>query len=369
MIDIFFFTLSVEHTTHRKAAQMLKNSGANVVMAGFTRNNFPATEKNNYSITVFGRVVHGNYIKRLIKLVPAILALRREARKHDVMYCFTLDAIIILRIAMFGMRRKWVYQVQDIRPIFFGERLKNKFVRFLEENILRKVDLVVLSSEEYFTGHFQPSYLLDRNKIEVIENKIDRNSIGESGFSASNNTGRIVFGYFGVLRCVRSWEILYELCKDNPDSVGLYIRGKPDAMPSIENEVKHFENVEYGGLYRSPDDLSELYGTVDLVWACYPYSESDNGNWRMARTIRYYEALAFGKPVIVQKGTAQAKDVARWNIGLAVDMAEPARVKSQLSHITVDDIAVWRQNIAKLDSSHFFHVDEHKKLLKRICNL
>lgn len=369
MKKILFFTSSIEHTTHRKVAEMLHREGACVTMVGFTRYNFPATECSSFEIKPLGVVSHGSYANRFLKLVKLLPNIRKHIKAHDVVYCFTLDGLLMCKLAALFYKKKWVYQVQDIRPIFFGGSFKNKLARFLEKLTLKKIDLLVLSSPDFYQNHYKRLYGFDINKTIIIENKLIDDEGIKPDSSEKTNEGKLVIGYFGVMRCARSWEILRDFVASKKENFELYLRGKPDAMPHLEHEIKGIDNIYYGGLYRSPEELGDLYNKVDIVWACYPYSEKQQGNWKMARTIRFYEALAFGKPVIVQVGTAQEVDVLKYNIGLVIDMAYPEAVFEALSTVTHEKLNEWMNNIKKLDKGYYFHSCEYQKLLNTVSHL
>src|SRR5690606_14726998 len=158
-----------------------------------------------------------------------------------------------------------------------------------------------------------------KENVIVIENKI----IGSEHnlqMLAENSLLNITIGYFGVLRCERSWSILKRYAKLNPDK-SIYIRGKILNIKGFDKDLKESKNIVYEGPYVSPNDLVEIYSKVDLVWAAYPYNKLQNfGNWQMARTIRFYESGAFKKPMIVQDKTVDAKFVNEYKIGFSVDM-------------------------------------------------
>lgn len=369
MKKVLVFTTSIEHTTHRKVAKMLANEGIVVKLLGFTRNNFPPGVMDNIENEVLGYVNHGGYFKRIASGLRSILKIRDKAKGYDVVYCFTLDGLIIAYLALSFKKIKWVYQVQDIRPIFFSRTIKRKIAFYLEKWMLNNVSILVVSSLNYYTDYFKKIYNFDKNKLLVIENKLskdlDLTGIQKKLFNNEN----VSIGYFGVMRCKRSWEILFSLTSKYYNKFNLYLRGKPVAIPDLINKINNYANIKYEGLYRSPDDLNELYSNIDLVWACYPYSEKNCGNWRMARTIRYYEALAFGKPVIVQKGTPQEKDVLKFNIGIVIDMGLPNETIHTLANITRHDLNVWSENISKLPKDLIFHSDEYSNLVNKINNL
>lgn len=365
MEKILFFTTAIEHTTFRRTAKMLQEEGADVHIIGFTRNNFPKGT-DDLSVESLGVLSHGNYISRIFRLFKFLFVLRKRARDYDVIYNFTLDTLIISRIALLFSKKKWIYQIQDIRTIYFGHSIKSKIARLLENFFIKKIDLLVVSSYDYYTNYYKQKYGISPDKVVVIENKLVKGSISLDSIDNKSNNDIISIGYFGVMRCKRSWEILKKSAS-NIKSIKLYLRGKPVAMPFIEEEIISIPKINYEGVYKSPDDLNELYNKVDIVWACYPYSENrKEGNWKLARTIRFYEALAFGKPVIVQRGTPQEEDVIKYNIGLVVDMENISETMEQLEAIKEDNLKIWRENIVKLPPSLYYYTDEYKKLLKKI---
>lgn len=103
MSKIFIFTTAIEHTTHRKSAILLASEGADVVLAGFTRNNFPTTEIKALPIFQLGTISHGSYFSRIIKGFKSLYKIRRLAKELDVIYCFTLDGLIISSLALFSL--------------------------------------------------------------------------------------------------------------------------------------------------------------------------------------------------------------------------------------------------------------------------
>lgn len=362
---ILFFTTALEHTTFRKTARMLAKEATHVHLIGFTRNNFPVCDDELSSESI-GTLEHGNYFKRLFILLRSMIFLRKKAKEFNVIYTFTLDTLLISRMAFLFMPKTYIYHIQDIRSIFFGNSLKSRLARLLEGKLLRKVSVLVVSSKDYFTGYFAKRYQFPRSKTVVIENKLP-DYLNLSDTKPSFDNTKITIGYFGVMRCFRSWEILKNLALNNPDSFDLYLRGKPMAVPDISEQISTINNIVYDGLYKSPDELEDLYRRVDIVWAAYPYSGPHEGNWKYARTIRFYEACAFQKPVIVQKGTPQAKDVERYNIGLVLDMNDvDEAIKHLKENITPVQINKWRDNVANIPREVYVHGNEYGMLLEAI---
>lgn len=362
MIRVLFYTTAVEHTTFRKTARMLKKEGAEVKMYGYTRNNFPSPN-DGLEVEVIGQVEHGNYLKRIITLFTLLSKLRKEIREYDVVHCFTLDTLIISYFSGLFMKKKLVYQVQDIRSVFFAGGIKEKVLKFLERVMLNKVDLLIVSSKYYYEDYFKPIYNFPENKVIVLENKLER-SIENVTKERSRIDNKIVIGYFGVLRCPQSWEVLKKIVSES-NNIIIYVRGKVSGIPSFEEDLKKYSNIIYEGVYESPKDLNEIYQKVDIVWAAYPYGNGKkNGNWTMARTIRFYESGAFKKPVIVQEGTADSKIVLKENIGLVIDMSNVEKSsKMIIENLNTKNLNSWGLNVIDCPQDYFIHNDEYKKVI------
>lgn len=362
---ILVFTTAIEHSTFRKTAEMLSKEGADVHVIGFTRDNYPAAD-SSLSIESLGKIDHGNYMRRFLLLLKFLLFFRKKAKKFDVIYTFTLDTLLISATSLLFKKKTYVYHIQDIRAVFFGKGLKSKLARFLESVLIRKIDLLVVSSVDYFTGYFKKRYGFPKTNTLVIENKLPK-VILEGQQNSDPQSEKITIGYFGVMRCERSWQILKSLAESSPEIFDIFLRGKPMAIPGIEDQIRNIHNITYKGLYKSPDDLVELYNCVDMVWAAYPYSDSYDGNWKYARTIRFYEACAFMKPVIVQEGTPQAKVVQKYNIGIVLDMSDITKATSILKRQINDGrLKEWKENLTKVPINLYVHSNEYHELYQTI---
>lgn len=362
-MKLLMFTTSVEHTTFRKTARMLSKEGVKTVLYGFTRKNYPKS-KDDLEQIVLGSMEHGSYLKRIYILLTTILPLRKKISEFQILHVFTLDTLIIAKLATIFKKKIIIYQVQDIRKSIAGSGLYAKILRIIEGALLKSVHILVLSSPEYYYKYFKKYYGTQIEKVIVIENKLEFKPVPT--FNDERDSLEITIGYFGVLRCTRSFKILKKIVENSTGNTSLYFRGKPVALSSIEEYIGDNKNIEYGGLYRSPDDLTKIYSNVDIVWAAYPYSNQENGNWTMARTIRFYEACAYNKPVIVQHGTPHAKVVEENKIGLVVDMSDVEKATSDVMSITSDIIQVWEENLKRLDNNIYLHSDEFKKFKKMI---
>lgn len=365
-MKLLFVTSATEHTTFRKTAKLLSKSGAHVKIIGFTRNNFPSGNEV-IPTKVLGTVSHGSYLKRILIIIKFFREIREEARKTDVIYCFSLDVLLVTRIVLFFSENKIViYQIQDIKRQLIGNSFKSKSYRFVEKTLLKSVSHIVVSSKDYYTSFLKKYYNYPESKASVIENKVE---VLPKVYDFKSVDNQIRIGYFGVLRCRRSWDVLKTSALESKSNIFIYLRGKPSAVPNLKEQAEETSTISYDGPYKSPDDLDSIYSKVDIVWAAYPYNDNAEGNWRMARTIRFYEACAYRKPVLVQKGTPHASIVEDLEIGMVVDLSDLDTAVNQVLSITPKMIDSWKKNLLKVDESMFVHTDEYENLYELINKL
>lgn len=348
----------------------MSESGCSYRFIGFTRNNYPSAT-DGVEVTILGLLAHRRYISRMVSLLRSLPRIRREARRSDVVYCFSLDALLIGRIASLLIHRPIVYQVQDVRSILIGDQLKNKLFRCIERRLLRCTGHLVVSSQAYYEHHFKVNYGLKRSRVSVVENKLELAPASTDKPAQHSRTRHqtITIGYFGILRCPRSWKVLTTAVQRQSERIQLLVRGKPSGIPGFLDDVDQSQSIRYGGTYRDPDELAALYGPVDLVWAAYPYSYGKRGNWEWARTVRFYEACAHNRPVVVQAGTEDARVVLEHNIGMVLDLSDVNRAVNELLSITTDRVTEWRHNLEELPREMFVHSDEYQRLRVKLVQL
>jgi hypothetical protein len=177
-------------------------------------------------------------------------------------------------------------------------------------------------------------------------------------------------GYFGVLRCKKTLKILKILAEKGQGRIKIYLRGQVGIKTKEEyDELVAVKGVVNGGPYVVPDDLFEMYNKVDMVWACYPYQGEKTGNWCWAKTVRFYEACYFNKPVFVQAGTEDCKTVKRYNIGDCLELGNMEKTVNHILSLSSDEISNWKKNMNKVPKNVYIFTDEHKQLIKTLARL
>ena len=373
-VKVAFLLPVISQARFKKRIWALRELGVDPDVFAFSRDYFDEDPSTKLPWRDLGRIRHGRYPQRVLTLVRAAGIVRRAVRGQEVVYAFGLDLLLVAYLAVFGRapRPRLVYEVGDIRPIATGRGLRSTLVRALERFLLRRLDVLVVTSEafvrEYFLRLLQPARL---PTCVVVENKLDPQLFPSRNAAVAKAAGRlsrpVTIGYFGLLRCPRSWEILKRLAENHPDRFQIMVRGFPIDPATLPDQAANIAAVQYDGPFLWPADLSAMYSAVDLVWAVYPWDPAAWSNARWARTNRFYEACYFERPMIVQRGAADAADVARHDIGLCVDLNTLDQAVAQILNITAAQIEQWRDNLRQLPPHIYTYTDEHDRLYRMLA--
>ena len=235
--------------------------------------NILAFERDYYSGKLFsggyvslGRLQNLSYHKRWYPYLKALPVVRKAAKNADAIYAFGLDLLWLGWVATLGLGRpcKFVYEIADL-GILSGYNLLGGSLRWLERFLLKRVTLLVVVAEDYITDYYQAFQGIAKSGLNylVIENKLDATVLPPPTLSSTKQTGILRIGYFGLIRCRRSWEILKTAAIKGNGRIKIYVRGKPMGI-KIDEDVQRIPHIEYEGPYVSPDDLPGMYEKIDM---------------------------------------------------------------------------------------------------------
>lgn len=366
-MKILFLLPVVGQPRFNKRIEAMLEEGAECEALTFDRDYFAGRPVPCVSESL-GFVRPGDYSRRLCQYLKALRRVRQKASAADVVYAFGIDMGGLAALATTGLGVTLAVEVGDIRPIQVSREWKGVLVRALERQIMRFVHIVVVTSNEFRDKYFVRRLGLDCAKFVVVENKlhfVESLRLDNNVDDGAQETLRI--GYFGLLRCKKSLRALRELVQMGDGKISVYLRGYPYNNVSQEfNELVSMSNVEYGGEYQSPSDLAKIYGSVDLVWGCYPHQGSSEGNWSWARTNRFYESCYFQRPIVVQENSGDAYDVKRLGIGIEVDLADPVAAAWKVLDVVPGQLAELQNAVKQVPREEFLYSTEHQYLFRRL---
>lgn len=341
MSRIAFFGHNVNDAAVRRRAIAFQRAGHEVI--GFMPRRGP-TGETGWQIIDLGATQDNAYGQRIISILKGIRTAsgyRDLLRSCDMIYARNLD---MLALAVGVCRRlkltaPLVYECLDVHHRLVGDRIGARALRRFEGVLLKRCALVVISSPRFETEHFARHHA-DGYRSFLVENRMiegdafpDR-PVGPAPDPAAGTPLRI--GWFGNLRCRTSLDLLLSLARRYPDEIMLYLRGypAPGVFPDFEAELAPYPNVTFGGRYRAPQDLANIYGAVDLVWAGDWYEAGANSLWLLPN--RIYEGGYFATPALAPSGTQTARWLSDHGGGLLLDEPVGAALDTEIALLLAD---------------------------------
>ena len=265
-------------------------------------------------------------------------------------------------------KKKVFYEVSDIRPIVVASNFKGRMTRTFEKLLLKIVDVIVVTAPGFVEGYYKDILKIsDEQRFFVLENKLDIAVFSNESVAPVKNESKINIGYFGLLRCSKSWDTLKELVEAFPEKFEIHVYGRPINPVSLPDEASKLDGISYYGPFIWPTDLNRMYSSIDVVWGCYPYGDSTPGNWQWAQTNRFYEACFFKKPLITLLDSADARAVINLGIGFSVDLSNTTKAVDFLqSKLNKDYLSSLTSNINSVPKNVYLYMDDHERLINLI---
>lgn len=320
MTSIAFFAHDEKDAAVRRRVRAFEDVGCEVI--GFAMRRTERAELG-WNRVDLGRTYDAKYLQRIGAIFSG--AERAAAAPHllasaDVVYARNLDMALCARMAMkkTGLSRPLVYECLDVHRLMHRRDIAGFALRRLERALLRETALVVVSSPAFLREYFDVHHP-GRFRARIIENRIAPSpALGVRRTGGGRAIPPLRIGWFGVLRCRRSLDLLADIAARLGSAVEISIRGYPDVMlPDFHERVRRHPNIRYRGRYRSPEDLAEIYETIDLVWAGDFHDAGFNSRWLLPN--RLYEGGYFAVPAIAPAASETGRWIGERGVGFAID--------------------------------------------------
>lgn len=353
---------------------MFEKCDLNTFSLAYEREYYPSkVSKPDVSL---GKIKHGHYLRRVFSFLGSLIVISREIKsKGPVVYVFGLDNLVRVYLAkkMLANHAVVFYEISDIRYIETGNSIFSRLLRMAYRQVLRSVDQLIVTSPEFVTGYLSKYVGFNSTNHIVMENKVHASMVRNDTEPCddrhpANASKKIIIGYFGLLRCNRSLEILLGLTEES-DKFHVVLRGMLLGIDKeLEERVKSSGDISFYGPYLSPEDLGDMYNDIDVSWICYPHSEKSVGNWQWARTNRYYEAGFFRVPMIAASHTIDGNNVLLKGIGWCIDLSNPESAKHFLHRLTRRDIRKVAENYSNMSQLEFQVSNDYEQIVRQIHN-
>ena len=312
-----------------------------IVVYGFDRKIYNENLMPDHIPTVnLGFLENGqSYLKRIFYYKSKLFEVfKRHKNDNAIYYVMGMD---IAFFACFWSQKAYVYEIGDIRYSFIKNKIVQAIFHRVDTYIIKRSKLTVLITEG-----FRELLLKNRNidNIYIQPNRLSsyfQNKQREISFIPDNK--KLRFAYVGFLGGHR--DLIYNFAcmvgKYYPQHSFLFY-GDGGEREQIKQIAETYPNVQSYGAFKNPEDLQCIYENIDLLIACYdPFVF----NQRVAEPNKFYEALFFGKPVIVSKGTFLEKKIIELGCGYAIDANDEGEVLRLIDSLTSESLNKIKSNI------------------------
>ena len=246
---------------HRRVRMM--RSFADITLLGFRRSDNPVPEFDGLETFDLGRTMDARLGQRAIAVLWAAANSGRWQKSLIGCTIFIARQLEMLALAALTRRRiapaaPLVFECLDIHRLMLTHQPISVALRALERHLLRSCSMLIVSSPAFLTNHFAryrsalPPRLLLENKVLAEDDPsgvLERIAQFRAAGPAPGRPWRI--GWFGVIRCRRSLQLLANLVSQLPGVVEVVIRGRPrrNVIPDFDRVVATTPGLSFLGEY------------------------------------------------------------------------------------------------------------------------
>lgn len=331
---------------------LFRAAGQDLVVAGFRRRDVAGEHPSraattDLATTDLGKTEDGRLLRRIFSVLRHVLSparVRGVTAGAEVVVARNLESLVLARRVLRGDQRL-VYECLDIHRLLLGDGIKTRVIERIERWAMAQVSLVIVSSPLFRDAYFRArrGYA---HPVLLVENKVPALDDVPARRLAPPVDGPWVIGWFGMLRCRRSFAALCRLAQASEGRIEVVIAGRPSPaeFADFEAAAAAAPGIRFAGSY-TPADLPRLFGSVHFVWAIDYFEAGLNSAWLLPN--RLYEGLAHGAVPVAQRGVATAEWLEQKGVGVSFDDPEN-QLGSWLATLDAAQYARLREAVARL---------------------
>jgi succinoglycan biosynthesis protein ExoL len=340
---------------------MLREGGAEVTVIGFYRDS--ADHRLAGKVFPLGETRDGNFPQRIWVILKALVQLRRYAEEigsGHVIMARGLEMLVLAAVARrrFLPGRPLVYECLDIHRFMTQQDLLGRVLRWIEGGLLRKSQGLLTSSPGFLREFFERAYP-SLPRTLVVENKVYPGVARGRPDKADLMPGppwRI--GWFGVIRCRRSLDILSDVARRAPGLIEVIIAGRPTAavFDDVEAAFSGIPGIRYVGPFADEEELARLFASVHFAWVMDFYEAGANSDWLLPN--RLYRAAYYSAVPICLTGVETGRWLAERSAGLRLDRPDPDQLIAMLQAMTPALFRAIQERLDHIPTSDLITVPE-----------
>jgi succinoglycan biosynthesis protein ExoL len=364
-LNVGYLVHDVDDAAVTRRVLMLEHSGCRITLCGFTRNNTLTEQRKGAYI--LGTTRDAALLQRAMAVLKCLVfraALKAKLASCDVLIARNLEMLILAHSIKQG--RPVIYECLDIHKTLLSASPATHFIRTIEDKLVRASNAIITSSPGFIRNYFEKKSGFDVN-IALFENKVlsfDKTS--KRPFLAKPSPPWTV-GWFGMLRCKRTFDTLAQLSADMNGSLKVLIAGKPSLteLPNFYDDVKKHAYMEYVGPYK-PSELNVLYSRCHFAWCIDWFEEGLNSAWLLPN--RIYEASAQTVVAVALANVETGIWLRQRNAGFLINN-DISEFKISLKSMTTEAYKKLQKEVLSISDSDIFATDEECYELRNLLEL
>lgn len=341
---IVFILATHSNTNNIKRIEAFVEEGYPVEVYAFSRGGGSANLTDAATINILCEFSNDlPYWKRLRIMHKGIKTVLKNTKGQNCIYYLIRNDVALL--FSFMCRKPYIFEEADMTHVNFG----NKWLATLTEKrikqIIRRSVVSVFRSEGFVRYHFGDNV---PENVMVIPNKLSPRVLDMPTVAKKPmDINHIKFGFVGVMRGRATYEFANNLLKNYPQHEFHFFGSCAKANEqNLYDGLGIYDNCHFHGVFKSPDELAEIYSQIDFVLATY---ETSIKSVNYLEPNKLYEAIYFDTPIIVTAGTFIGEKVNRLGIGFNLLTYNEDQVKAFVDGLKEKEIQLVISRIREID--------------------
>lgn len=357
---ISYFVPDLNDPAVRRRVAMLRMGGAEVRLIGFHRKASGAPIEGVTPVDL-GQTTDGRMAARAVATIKAAAGAKRLRpciAGADAIMARNLEMLAVAVAVRGASPIPLVYESLDIHRLMLGQGAASRILRGVEGRLACRASLLLTSSPAFVENYFDPISSV-RLPVRLVENKVFLGGAQVAAPRQDRNERRPWrIGWFGAIRCLKSFALLSRLSRDHAGAIEVIVRGRPTAavFPDFEALVAAEPFMRFEGAYRNPEDLADIYGGVDFAWAIDYFEEGQNSEWLLPN--RLYESGWGGAVPLALARTATGRWLAAHGVGVTLADPVEASLEAWFCDLDLATLRAQRHRLAALHPSTWLCLPE-----------
>jgi succinoglycan biosynthesis protein ExoL len=354
---ILYLAHDLSDAAVHKRVSMLRDGDAALTVAGFRRTSLPVLDVAGYAPIDLGQTHNGKFVQRMWAVLRHILfpTCKDFFSEAEIIIARNLEMLAIgARYATGLPSQTLVYESLDIHRLLLNKGPVGILFRHIESWLSKRAAAIITSSPGFIAAYFS-RYAIP---VQLIENKVydPQEKISVANGQTTRPAGPPwKIGWFGIIRCRKSLQLLADLALRSKGNVEIIIHGRPalDQIPDFYDIISRTPGMHFAGAYKYPEDLSRIYNDVHFTWAVDFYEE--DGNSSLLLPNRLYEGGLFNAVPIALKSVVAGHFLDQLKIGVTLEGPVHESLPRFFDTLTADHYCALAESAAKTPHTQWQH--------------